>query len=227
MIRRVKMKLSDATLDVLKNFSTVNQNILVKEGSKLRTMSTMKNILGEANIGEEFPKEFGIYDLNEFLGVFSLAKDAELVFENDSFLVVKSGKTKIKYFFSDPSILTTPPETFNAPDCDVSFAVTRDILSSVLKSTAVMQLPDVVFSGVPGATIKITTTDLKNTTSNEYTQELSENTTQEFKFHYKVDNLKMIPGDYKVSVSTEALVSNWKNSHKDISYWIALEQPSD
>ena len=84
------MKLSDATLDVLKNFSTVNQNILVKEGSKLRTMSTMKNILGEANIGEEFPKEFGIYDLNEFLGVFSLAKDAELVFENDSFLVVKS-----------------------------------------------------------------------------------------------------------------------------------------
>ena len=221
------MKLSDATLDVLKNFSTVNQNILVKEGSKLRTMSTMKNILGEANIGEVFPKEFGIYDLNEFLGVFSLTKDAELEFANDSFMVVKSGRTKIKYFFSDPSILTTPPETFNAPDCDVSFAVTRDILSSVLKSTAVMQLPDVVFSGVPGATIKITTTDLKNTTSNEFTQELSENTTQEFKFHYKVDNLKMIPGDYDVSVSTTALVSNWKNSHKDISYWIALEQPSD
>ena len=221
------MKLSDATLDVLKNFSTVNQNILVKEGSKLRTMSTMKNILGEANIGEEFPKEFGIYDLNEFLGVFSLTKDAELEFENDSFLVVKSGKTKIKYFFSDPSILTTPPETFNAPDCDVSFPVSGDILSSVLKASAVMQLPDVVFSGVPGTVVKITTTDLKNTTSNEFTQELSENTTQEFKFHYKVDNLKMIPGDYDVSVSTEALVSNWKNSHKDISYWIALEQPSD
>ena len=227
MIRRVKMKLSDATLDVLKNFSTINQNILVKEGSKFRTMSTMKNILGEANIGEVFPKEFGIYDLNEFLGVFSLTKDAELEFDNDSFLVVRSGRTKIKYFFSDPSILTTPPETFNAPECDVSFAVTADTLSSVLKASAVMQLPDVVFYGVPGATVKITTTDLKNTTSNEFTQELSENTTQEFKFHYKVDNLKMIPGDYDVSVSTEALVSNWKNSHKDISYWIALEQPSD
>ena len=90
-----------------------------------------------------------------------------------------------------------------------------------------MQLPDVVFSGVSGSVVKITTTDLKNTTSNEFTQELSENTTQEFKFHYKVDNLKMIPGDYDVSVSTTALVSNWKNSHKDISYWIALEQPSD
>ena len=221
------MKLSDATLDVLKNFSTVNQNILVKEGSKLRTMSTMKNILGEANIGEEFPKEFGIYDLNEFLGVFSLAKDAELVFENDSFLVVKSGRTKIKYFFSDPSILTTPPDSFNAPDCDVSFAVSGDILSSVFKGSAVMQLPDVFFSGVTGSVVKITTTDLKNTTSNEFTQELSENSAQEFKFHYKADNLKMIPGDYDVSVSTEALVSNWKNSHKDISYWIALEQPSD
>ncbi len=228
MIRRVKkMKLSDATLDVLKNFSTVNQNILVKEGSKLRTMSTMKNILGEANIGEEFPKEFGIYDLNEFLGVFSLTKDAELEFENDSFLVVKSGRTKIKYFFSDPSILTTPPDSFNAPDCDVSFSVSGDILSSVLKGSAVMQLPDVVFSGVTGSVVKITTTDLKNTTSNEFTQELSENSAQEFKFHYKVDNLKMIPGDYDVSVSTTALVSNWKNSHKDISYWIALEQPSD
>jgi len=221
------MKLSEQTIGILKNFSTVNQNILVKEGSKLRTMSTMKNILGEANIGEEFPKEFGIYDLNEFLGVFSLTKDADLEFDNDSFLVVKSGKTKIKYFFSDPSILTTPPDTFNAPECDVSFAVTGDILSSVLKASAVMQLPDVVFNGVPDTGIKITTTDLKNTTSNEFTQELSENTTQEFKFHYKVDNLKMIPGDYDVSVSTTALVSNWKNSHKDISYWIALEHPSD
>ena len=221
------MKLSEQTVNILKNFSTINQNILVKEGSKLRTMSTMKNILGEANIGEEFPKEFGIYDLNEFLGVFSLAKDAELVFENDSFLVVKSGRTKIKYFFSDPSILTTPPDSFNAPDCDVSFSVSGDILSSVLKGSAVMQLPDVVFSGVTGSVVKITTTDLKNTTSNEFTQELSENSAQEFKFHYKVDNLKMIPGDYDVSVSTTALVSNWKNSHKDISYWIALEQPSD
>ena len=221
------MKLSDATLDVLKNFSTVNQNILVKEGSKLRTMSTMKNILGEANIGEEFPKEFGIYDLNEFLGVFSLAKDAELVFENDSFLVVKSGKTKIKYFFSDPSILTTPPETFNAPETNVHFPVCGVTLGSILKSAAVMQLPDVVFHST-GTDTYMTVTDLKNTTSNEFSKELEGAENQgEFKFHYKVDNLKMIPGEYDVSVSTEALVSNWKNSHKDISYWIALEQPSD
>ena len=227
-MRRVKMKLSSETIDVLKNFSNINQNILIKEGDTVRTMSTMKNILASAKVKEEFGQEFGIYDLTEFLGVMSLVGDPELEFDNDSFLTINgNGSANIKYFFSDPSILTTPPDSFNAPDCDVSFAVSGDILSSVLKGSAVMQLPDVVFSGVTGSVVKITTTDLKNTTSNEFTQELSENTTQEFKFHYKADNLKMIPGDYDVSVSTEALVSNWKNSHKDISYWIALEQPSD
>jgi len=221
------MKLSNETIDVLKNFSTINQNILVKEGTQLRTMSTMKNILAEASVTEVFPRDFGIYDLNEFLGVLTLVKDAELKFDNDSYLTVNGGRTKIKYFYSDPSILATPPETFNAPECDISFEVSKEILSNVLKSAAVIQLPDVVFHST-GTNTYMTVTDLKNTTSNEFTKELEGAENQgEFKFHYKVDNLKMIPGEYDVSVSTEALVSNWKNSHKDISYWIALEQPSD
>ena len=128
MIRRVKMKLSDATLDVLKNFSTINQNILVKEGSKFRTMSTMKNILGEANIGEVFPKEFGIYDLNEFLGVLSLTKDADLDFDNDSFteIAMALGSFSRKILLieiknpKDPSSVTIDDEIIS-PDLSTGF----------------------------------------------------------------------------------------------------------
>ena len=230
MIRRVRMKLSNETVDVLKNFSTINQNILVKEGTKLRTMSTMKNILGEAVISDAFPKEFGIYDLNEFLGVLTLTNDPELEFNHDSFLTVRGGYSKIKYFFSDPSILVTPPETFNAPDTDVEVTVTKSALSNVMKASAVMQLPDVVISGTNAHDVKMTVTDLKNTTSHEFTEELSQGdfiVGGEFKFNYKVENLKVIPGDYVVNVSTTALVSSWENSNKKIQYWIALEQPSD
>ena len=132
MIRRVKMKLSGETIDVLKNFSNINQNILIKEGTHLRTMSTMKNILAEAPVKETFPRDFGIYDLNELLGVLTLVNDAELEFDSESHLTVNGGNVKIKYFFSDPSILTTPPESFNPPECDVSFGVTGKTLSSVL-----------------------------------------------------------------------------------------------
>ena len=217
MIRRVKMKLSENTVNILKNFSTINQNILVKEGSQLRTMSTMKNILGEAGITETFPRDFGIYDLNEFLGVLSLVKDAEVNFD-DKHLTVKGGKTQIKYFYSDPSILTTPPETFNAPGCDVSFKISQTVLTSVLKASAIMQLPDVVMT--PG---NITATDLKNPSSNNYTEELD--TSGDFEFRFKADNLKMIPGDYIISASTEAGVSNWHG--QEAGYWIAMEAKAD
>jgi len=223
MMRKVKMKLSGETVDVLKNFSNINQNILIKEGTQLRTMSTMKNILAEAPIKETFPRDFGIYDLNEFLGVLTLVNDAELEFNSESHLTVNGGNVKIKYFFSDPSILTTPPESFNPPECDVSFGVTGKTLSSVLKASAVMQLPDIVIEGNTGASI--TATDLKNTTSNNYTEQLNSETTQTFKFHFKADNLKMIQGDYQVKASSTAQVSNWVGSAA--SYWIALEQTSD
>ena len=212
------MKLSENTVNILKNFSTINQNILVKSGSQLRTMSTMKNILGEASIVEEFPKEFGIYDLNEFLGVLSLVKDSNLEF-GESYLTVNGGRTKVRYFYSDSSILTTPPETFNAPECDVSFTIPGSVLTNVLKASAVMQLPDIVFRDG-----KITATDLKNTTSNDYTEDLDK-VNVVFEFNFKADNLKMIPGDYQVTASTEVGISNWLGS--EASYWIAMEAKSE
>ena len=220
------MKLSNETVEVLKNFSTINQNILVKEGARIRTMSTMKNILGEADIAESFPKEFGIYDLNEFLGVLTLAKDPEIEFTHDSYLTIRGGHSKVQYFFSDPSILVTPPDTFNAPETDVAFTVTKEAMANVSKASAVMQLPDLVFTGTSqGVTMAVT--DLKNTTSNQFEESWEHTGDKAFQFNYKVEHLKMIPGNYDVSVSTQALVSNWKNQSKQIDYWIALEQPSD
>ena len=220
------MKLNNETVDILKNFSTINQNILVKEGSELRTMSTMKNILGTATVPETFPKEFGIYDLNEFLGVLTLHQTPELEFNNDSYLTIRGGSTKSTYFFSDHSILVTPPPVFNAPETDVSFKVTKEAMSNVSKASAVMQLPDLVFTGTSqGVTMAVT--DLKNTTSNQFEESWEHEGDKAFQFNYKIENLKMIPGEYAVDVSTTALVSHWKNQSKDIDFWIALEQPSD
>ena len=219
MIRRVKMKLSEQTIGILKNFSTINQNILVKSGSELQTMSTMKNILGTANVSEAFPRDFGIYDLNEFLGVLSLVSDAEIEF-SDSYLVVNGGKTKVRYFYSDPSILTTPPETFNPPGCDVTFNIAKIVLANVLKASAVMQLPDVVCSSG-----NIMATDLKNVTSNNFTEQLDDTVGDPFELRFKVDNLKMIPGDYSVYASTSAGVSNWVG--KEAAYWIATEAQTE
>jgi len=214
------MKLSNSTLDVLKNFANINQNILIEEGNVIRTISTMKNILGSATIAENFPKEFGIYDLNEFLGVLSLSKDSEIELDNDSFLSINGGKTKIKYFFSDPSIIVAPPKTFNAPPTNISFTVTKEVLATVMKAAAVMGLEDLV---IDSNGMKVT--DLKNVTSNEFTEELVYDG-PEFNINYKIDNLKMIPGNYDVDVSTTSLVSHWKLQGNQIDYWIALEQTS-
>ncbi len=219
------MKLSDTTVNILKNFSTINQNILVKSGSQLQTMSTMKNILGTAAVPETFPRDFGIYDLNEFLGVMTLVNDADIEF-NDSYLTLNGGETKVRYFYSDPSILTTPPETFNAPVCDVTFKMPQDVLTKVLKASAVMQLPDIVFTGT-SQHITVAVTDKKNTTSNEYMESLPNETPTDkaFWLNFKADNLKVIPGDYDVSASTEAGVSNWEGTKA--SYWIAMEANGD
>ena len=219
------MKLNNETVDILKNFSTINQNILVKEGSELRTMSTMKNILGTATVPETFPKEFGIYDLNEFLGVLTLHQTPELEFNNDSYLTIRGGSTKSTYFFSDHSILVTPPPVFNAPETDVSFKVTKEAMSNVSKASAVMQLPDLVFTGTSqGVTMAVT--DLKNTTSNQFEESWEYTGDKAFQFNYKVEHLKMIPGNYIVDVSTTALISHWKNQSLQIDYWIALEATS-
>jgi hypothetical protein len=218
------MKLSDKTISVLKNFSSINQSILFKEGSKLRTISVMKNILAEATVTEEFMKDFGIYDLNQFLNGLSLHQSPELDFKNDGYVVIREGKSRSKYFFADPNVIVTPPEKdITLPSEDVCFEVSTDQLEKLLKASAVYQLPDLSAVGEAGV-IKLVVRDKKNDTSNDYAVVVGE-TEAEFSFNFKVENIKVLPGTYEVVVS-QKLLSRFTSKNHDLTYYIALEPDS-
>jgi len=221
---RNPMKLSDKTISVLKNFSSINQSILFKEGSKLRTISVMKNILAEATVTEEFMKDFGIYDLNLFLNGLSLHHSPELDFKNDGYVVIREGKSRSKYFFADPNVIVTPPEKdITLPSEDVCFEVSTDQLEKLLKASAVYQLPDLSAVGEAGV-IKLVVRDKKNDTSNDYAVVVGE-TDKEFSFNFKVENIKVLPGTYEVVVS-QKLLSRFTSKNHDLTYYIALEPDS-
>ena len=218
------MKLSESTVNLLKNFSSINQSILFKEGSKLRTISVMKNILVEANINEEFDKDFGIYDLNQFLNGLSLHASPELDFTNDEYVVIKEGRMRSKYFFADPSVIVAPPEKeITLPSEDVTFELTSQQLEKLKKAASVYQLPDVSVIGEAGV-IKLVTRDKKNDTSNDFCIVVGE-TEDEFVFNFKEENLKIVPGNYDVVVSSK-LLSRFTNQNIDVTYYIALEPDS-
>ena len=221
---RNPMKLSDKTISVLKNFSSINQSILFKEGSKLRTISVMKNILAEATVTEEFMKDFGIYDLNQFLNGLSLHSSPELDFQNDGYVVIREGRSRSKYFFADPNVIVTPPEKdISLPTEDVCFEVSTDQLEKLLKASAVYQLPDLSAVGENGV-IKLVVRDKKNDTSNDYAVVVGE-TEAEFSFNFKVENIKVLPGTYEVVVS-QKLLSRFTSKNHDLIYYIALEPDS-
>jgi len=220
----VIMKLSDKTLNLLKNFSNINQSILFKQGSKLRTISVMKNILAEADITEEIPKDFGIYDLNQFLNGLDLHKDPALDFTNDSYVVIREGKSRSNYFFADPNVIITPPEKeLILPSEDVSFSITSDQLTRLIKAANIFQLPDLSVIGEAGV-VKIVVRDKKNDTSNDF-QVIVGETELNFCFNFKVENIKIIPGSYQVSISSK-LLSRFDSKDYDLKYYIALEPDS-
>jgi len=218
------MKLSESTLSLLKNFSTINQSILFKQGSKLRTISVMKNILAEATITEEFPKDFGIYDLNQYLNGLGLHNSPELDFEADNYVVIKEGRSRSKYFFADPSVIITPPEkSIDLPSEDVTFDLSTDQLDKLLKAAAIYQLSDLSVVGGDGV-VKVLVRDKKNDTSNDYSVIVGE-TESTFSFNFKVENIKILPGTYSVVVS-QKLLSRFTNKNQDLVYYIALEPDS-
>ena len=218
------MKLSDKTLTLLKNFSSINQSILFKEGNSLRTISVMKNILAEATIEEELPKDFGIYDLNQFLNGLNLHNNAELDFQNDGYVVIKEGKSRSKYFFADPNVIITPPEKdIVLPSEDVCFLLDTKELDKLLKAAAVQQLPDLSVVGEAGV-VKLVVRDKKNDTSNDFSVIVGE-TDETFSFNFKVENIKILPGSYEVVISRK-LLSRFKNTSFDVTYHIALEPDS-
>ena len=219
------MKLSDNTLTLLKNFAGINQSILVKQGNKLRTISIAKNILAEAEITEEFPREFAVYDLNQFLNGLSLHQDPDLDFTENSYITIREGKRRVKYFYADPNVIISPPEKeIKLPSEDVCFQLETGALEKLVKPAAVYQLPDISAIGDAGV-IRLVVRDKKNDTSNEYSIVVGE-TDEQFTFNFKVENIsKIVSGAYNVVVSRK-LLSQFTNTKHNLSYWIALEPDS-
>ena len=223
-LRPVVMKLSDKTLTVLKNFAGINNSILVKQGTQLRTMSVAKNILAEAVIDEEFPRDVAVYDLNQFLNGLSLHQDPDLDFENDSYITIREGRRRVKYFYADPAVIISPPDKqITLPTVDVNFQLESASLEKLLKAAAVYQLPDLSVIG-DNNEIRLVVRDKKNDTSNEYSIIVGE-TDKKFVFNFKVENIKIIPGAYDVSISSK-LLSEFTNTKYDLKYYIALEPDS-
>ena len=218
------MKLSDKTLTLLKNFSSINQSILFKKGTSLRTISVMKNILAEATIEEDLPTDFGIYDLNQFLNGLGLHQNPDLDFENQGHVVIREGKSRTKYFFADPNVIVTPPDKeITLPSEDVSFELSTSQLDKLLKAAAIYQLPDLAVVGGDGV-VKIVVRDKKNDTSNDFSIVVGE-TQSTFSFNFKVENNKIVPGTYDVVVS-QKLLSRFTCRDYDLTYYIALEPDS-
>ena len=218
------MNLCDNTLGILKNFAGINNSILVKEGNQLRTISVAKNILAEAEIDEDFPRQFGIYDLNQFLNGLSLHQDPDLDFSEESYLTIREGKRRVKYFFADPQVIVAPPEKeITLPSQDVCFQLDSTALDKLLKAAAVYQLPDLSAVGEAGV-VKLVVRDKKNDTSNEFAVVVGE-TDKNFTFNFKVENIKIIPGAYDVVVS-QKLLSKFTNTNFNLKYYIALEPDS-
>ena len=223
-LRDKTMKLSEKTLTLLKNFSNINQSILFKKGSSLRTISVMKNILAEATIDEDLPTDFGIYDLSQFLNGLTLHNRPELDFQNDGFVYIKEGRMRSKYFFADPKVIVTPPDKeIELPSEDVSFTLSTDQLDKLIKAAGIYQLPDLAVVGKNGV-VKILVRDKKNDTSNDFAITVGD-TDDTFSFNFKVENIKILPGTYDVVVSKK-LLSRFTCQNYNLKYYIALEPDS-
>tara|TARA_B100000073_G_scaffold237105_1_gene198419 strand:- start:25 stop:690 length:666 start_codon:yes stop_codon:yes gene_type:complete len=221
----MNMKLSENTFNVLKNFSGINQSISVKSGNTLRTISLAENILAEAKVEESFPQNFSIYDLNEFLGGMSLMRGADMEFGSEHYVKIKNNRSSMKYFFADSSLIKQAPEKEPAfPSEDVEFTLTEQDLQSLTRAAAVYQLPDFSVIG-DGNEISIVVRDKENDTSNTFSITVGE-TSDEFVLNMKVDNIKILKGDYDVTMS-KRMISRWTNRDMPVTYWIALEPDSN
>ena len=220
-----KVILSKKTLDVLKNFSTINSSIVFRKGSTVRTISNAENILAKFTGEEVFPTDFAIYDLSQFLSGISLFNDPQLEFTSNDFVSIRGGRTSAKYYFSDPEITlkSAPEKNVNFPGADLQFTLSGEDLIALQKASAVYGLPDLTFQSEEGLdTIKLILRDKENDTSNTYDITVAGCSTGTYSLDVKIDNIRVLPGDYSIKVS-KALISEWTNTNVDLTYYIALE----
>jgi len=217
--------ISKRTLNILKNFSTINSNILVKPGNIIRTVSPIKNVMGESIVEETFDVEFGIWDLNKFLGTVSLFDDPEFDF-HEKYVIIKDSnkKSEIVYYYSEPKLLTTVNKEINMPESVVDCYLSQETLNDVLRAASVLQVSDVAIRS-NGKELELVALDKTDSTSNNYSVALGEVDDVEFAFYFKAENFKIIPGDYNVSI-TDNVISQFKKVNDDITYWVALESDS-
>ena len=220
------MELSENTLSVLRNFSSINQNIMFREGNTLKTISEARNVLASATLDVEMPKDFGIYDLNEFIGVLGLVDIPRLKFEDEYVQVGdSSGRSKIKYFFSPEETLTAPSKDIKMPEADIKFTLDNDTLNKIKRAASTLGHDEVSITGENGL-LSLTVVESQNSTSNAFSIDIDgEFSATDFKFILGISNLKILPGDYEVQISSK-LISHFRNTELDVQYWIALEKTS-
>ncbi len=213
-------------MDVLKNFSEINQSIVIKEGNEIKTISALKNILSKAIVEENFPKDFAIYDLPTFIGYQSTMSEPEFDFKDDC-MVMTEERGKGKYFYAEPSLVVTPPEKdIDMPESDIKFELKEDDFENIMKKANILKLADVCLKGCTNSnSMYLYTTNKSNDTSNDYSVKVGDGVTKKFDVVFKRENLKIIPGDYDVTVSSG--ISHFKNKSSNIEYWIAMEANSD
>jgi len=219
------MKISQQTLSILKNFASINGNILVRAGSTLSTISPQKNILASAAVAENFPTSFAIYDLGQFLGAISLFEDPDFTF-TDKYVTISSGSRSIKYWFAEPSmIISAPDKKLTLPTEDVAFDASASSITEVLKAASVLQAPEVAVVSDGTTNTQLVATNVKNDTSNEYHVDVGNASSAKFRMVFKSENLKLINGDYKVTISSKGM-GHFKNEKAGLEYFIATEASS-
>tara|TARA_Y100000389_G_C17453294_1_gene516286 strand:+ start:2222 stop:2899 length:678 start_codon:yes stop_codon:yes gene_type:complete len=221
------MELSESTLQVLRNFSGINQNILIKTGSNIKTISEARNVVATADVTESFEKDFGIYDLNEFIGVMGLVDTPSLKFEDD-FVIVSdsSGRSKVKYFYAAEETLTAPTKDVTMPEADVKFVLDNDTLNRLKKAASTLGHSEVSIKAKDGI-LSLSVVENQNATSNAFSIDIDGEFKQDavFNFIISISNLKILPGDYEVEISSK-LITQFKNKELPLKYWIALEKSS-
>jgi hypothetical protein len=215
------MKLSNETLNVLKNFASINNGMKFKQGNKLSTISSGKTIFVSATVKDEFPHDFCVYDLNQFLAVHSLNKDPEIEFD-DSNIIFKSGRSKLTYRKTAENMIVVPPDReVKLPTTDVEFSLTEEAYSNVMKSASVLKSSHIAVES-DGGPIKVSCYDASDDAQHTNSIEVAESNGKKFKLVFLTDNFKMIPGSYDVQISAKGLGS-FKNKNADIQYWVAFE----
>lgn len=220
------MELTENTLEVLKNYASINSNIVVSEGNVLKTVSEAKNVLSTSELDVTFPKKFGIYDLNEFLSTISLLDSPSLKFEDHYIMISdQTGRSRIRYHYSDIDMLTSPAKDIIMPETEVKFTLDRETLMKIKRASSILGHTEVSVT-TDNDLMVLNVIDNNDKTSNAFSIDVDGTFEKSgFNFVFNISNLKMVDGDYDVGISSK-LISHFVNKNSKIEYWVALEKTS-